>query len=106
MICNKDCFNCLHHECINDELSLSEYKEDVIHDLRLENEPIAKIRNRESTSRYDAKNREKKREYARQYYLRNKEKKKKQVKEWQQENHDYILLYQKELRKKKTERVN
>lgn len=97
-----DCLNCTFDECINDELSIEEYKDKSFDNiLGLNDVPKEVLWNRKSTADYDARNREKKREYARQYYQRNKEKKKQQVKKWQEENYNYILLYQKELRKKK-----
>lgn len=97
-----DCQKCPFPDCVNDDFTISDYKDKSIDGI-LDVHPVTKeqLWNRKSTADYDARNREKKREYARNYYQKHKDKKKLKVREWQEQNYNYLLLYQKEWRTKK-----
>lgn len=83
-MCNLDCFNCPYDDCINDELSLDEYKEDI----NPRDIPKEVRMARERANRYARKNRQANRERSTRHYHENKEKYKEQATEWQKENRE------------------
>lgn len=86
MICNLDCFNCPYPDCINDDLSLEEYREDI--------NPIEVPREvrmaRERANRYARKNRQANRERSIKHYYANKKKYNEQATQWAKENRERI----------------
>jgi hypothetical protein len=80
----QQCENCPYPDCINDDLSLEEYREDI--------NPIEVPREvrmaRERANRYARKNRQANRERSLKHYYANKEKYKEQATKWQRENRE------------------
>lgn len=84
MICNMDCFNCRFSDCVNDNLTAEEYREDVLPKEIPESVKKARIR----ANRYARKHRNENRERSRKHYQENKEKYIAQATKWQRENRD------------------
>jgi hypothetical protein len=84
IVCNSDCFNCPYPDCINDELSLEEYKEDI----NPQEIPDSVKKARARANRYAKKNRVANRERSIKHYYANKEKYNQQAAEWQRENRE------------------
>ena len=83
-MCNKDCFNCVHPDCINDKLDYEEYKDDVA----VEDIDKSVLKNREYSNRYAKKNREAIRERSIKNYYDNKELYNARSRKWAKENKD------------------
>lgn len=77
MMCNLDCFNCPYDDCINDELSVNEYKEDINPQEIPREVRMARVR----ANKYARKNRQANRERSIKHYYVNKEKYKEQATE-------------------------
>lgn len=84
MKCNLDCFNCPYPDCVNDDLSLEEYREDI----NPQEVPREVRMARERANRYAIKNRQANRERSIKHYYANKEKYNQQATEWQRENRE------------------
>ena len=114
----EQCFNCPLPDCVNDDLSLAEYQEDVLPEEIPRAVKMARIR----ANRYAANHREENQARSLQYYYTNKEKMNHQSTIWQRENKDrvaaaareryhknieYRRQYQRDYRaRKKAERVS
>lgn len=86
MICNMNCFNCQYQDCINDDLSLEEYKEDILPEEVPESVKKARIR----ANRYARNHRAENRERSIRHYQNNKEKYNMKAAEWQKENRERV----------------
>lgn len=82
--CNLDCFNCPYPDCVNDDLSLEEYREDI----NPQEMPENVRKERERKNRWARKNRQANRERSIKHYHANKGKYKEQATEWQRENRE------------------
>lgn len=73
-VCNKDCFNCPHPDCINDELDYADYVEVAKRERALRATPDSEKKAAYNAAYYE-KNREKLAAYQKAYYEKNREKK-------------------------------
>lgn len=66
MVCNKDCFNCIYGDCVNDRLDIDDFINDEVHrEVQL---------NRNRSNRYVSNHREECRQKSIKYYYENKDK--------------------------------
>lgn len=97
MICNMDCSNCIHDDCINGELTAEEIKRQDKADKEMTDLADWKqIAKREYVKQYNRANKERIREYKKQYYQQNKQKCKDAVLQWQKDNREYHNAYARE----------
>ena len=98
MVCNRDCFNCPHLDCICDD----ETQEDIDAAERRDEQIIAGWSKHEKILRQQREYRRNNREHAiaaaRAYYAANKEHVKKKHAEWYKANRDRVLAQQKAYR--------
>lgn len=82
-MCNKDCFNCIYSDCINDRLDAEDFKRDFSdNDLLSHEKKLAKARN----ARYRENHREELKRKSIAWNNANKERVLYTTKKWQQEN--------------------
>lgn len=91
-ICNKDCFHCSYPECINDKLSLAEYKEDIT----AEEVPREVKMNRIRANRYVTNHREECKQRSINYYYSNYKDRNKKSCEYAKENKDRVATAKRE----------
>lgn len=95
-MCNKDCFNCPFPDCVEDELSSSEFKSDEADQFLEEKESKRVIKNREASKLRMRRIRVEKPNLAKEYYLANREQELKRNAIWQKDNKEYKNAYQRE----------
>lgn len=95
MICNKDCFNCIYDDCINDSVDIEDYKNNLVDEI---NTLVTRKqqRNRSNYKKYREANLEKERERDRVRYSNESERRQQNHKEWYQNNKEYRKLYYKQ----------
>ena len=81
-MCNKDCFNCIHSDCIYDRLDAEDFKEASFVDELSHEKKLAKARN----ARYRENHREELKRKSIAWNNANKERVLYTTKKWQQEN--------------------
>lgn len=81
-MCNKDCFNCIYSDCINDRLDAEDFKRDSSDDLLSHEKKLAKARN----ARYRENHQEELKRKSIAWNNANKERVLDTTKKWQQEN--------------------
>jgi hypothetical protein len=91
-VCNKDCFNCPYEDCINDDLSLKEYKEDAIGEEVPHSVKMARIR----ANRYANSHKEKISEYQKKWYEKNKAHDNARSKQWSKDNKNRVSAAKRE----------
>lgn len=82
----QQCENCPMPDCVNDDLSLEDYQEDVSPEDVPRSVQMARIR----ANRYAESHREENRERALQYYYDNKQSELERARQWQSENKDRV----------------
>lgn len=104
-VCNHDCLNCIHDDCINDALTHADYLAEREMDLLsgAVDPPKASGKLRAYKKQYRLENKEKETEYQRRYYQEHAEKKKAATRAWYQENKERAATYGREYREKKKE---
>lgn len=104
-VCNHDCLNCIHDDCINDALTHADYLAEREMDLLsgAVDPPKASGKLRAYKKQCRLENKEKETEYQRRYYQEHAEKKKAATRAWYQENKERAATYGREYREKKKE---
>ena len=74
MICNRDCFNCKYSDCVNDDLSKSDYLEQQERDFDFGLRHHSSEKEKEKARQYYWEHREQKLVKNREYYNTHKEK--------------------------------
>lgn len=91
-MCNKDCFNCPFDDCVNDDLSLEEYKEDITNtDI-----PKSLKLKRNRANRYVRNHKQEIAEYQKKRYAENKAKSNEQSSKWMKDNKDRVATAKRE----------
>lgn len=104
-MCNKDCFNCIQEDCINDEITTEDYQRSEYFDKNL-NITEKQRYHRRKTKEYYKQNRNTVIEKKKQYYQENREKEIDRVSKWVKENRERRNQYLRDRYRKKTERVS
>jgi hypothetical protein len=92
-MCNHDCFNCQYEDCIEDDLTLDDFKFSKALDRYNSESNFKKEKLRKKSTEYNSRNRSKNRDYAKRYYQNNTEKVVRNVRAWQKENREYWNTY-------------
>lgn len=107
MVCNLDCFNCKHSDCINSKIELSEYRKSESIDKNIISERGQKSNRKlsklaiEKRKEYRENNPENELSYARAYYTVNRER----YKKYRLQNKDRKRAYDKDYREKNKDRI-
>lgn len=101
MVCDMDCANCIHPDCINDELSLDEYKLDIVKQPETKGTAV----NRERSKLRMRSIREANPNLAKEYYINNRERELTRNAQWKKDNKDYVNAYQRERYEKNREEM-
>ena len=104
-VCNHDCLNCIHDDCINDALTHADFMAEREIDLLsgAVDPPKASRKLRAYKKQYRLDNKEKEDKYQREYYQEHAEKKKAATRKWYQANKERAAVYGREYREKNRE---
>lgn len=85
-ICNKNCLNCQHSDCVNDKLDYEDYLEEPVREEISHETMMARVR----ANRYAQAHREQNRKAAYNYYIKNKELYNERSRNWSAQNKDRV----------------
>lgn len=106
MKCNYDCFNCKYSDCIANEATVAEMKQQKEYEKELARKKELESENIDYRRRWELKNYERARENKRRWYEQNKERIKAKKKKYYEENKERLLEQQKQHKKKEKEYYN
>lgn len=106
MKCVHNCFECKYSDCIENEITVAEMKQQKEYDKELARKKELESENIDYRRRWELKNYERARENKRRWYEQNKERIKAKQKKYYEENKERLLEQQKQHNKKEKEYYN
>ena len=104
MTCDRDCFNCQYPDCICDDMTCEDWREDL--EEYIAPKTAAQRRKADYNAKYRAENKERIAAYSAKYYAENKERKANYNAKYYAENKERIAANQEKYRAENKERID